>query len=140
MADLWGLRGLSLGELAKRTCRKSCDDEVFGQAAHLASYYFLSMFPVLLLFFILLDRFASAGSIGSNLRDTLLGAFQQILTRETATLMEKAVAELNAGAIVDAESVFAGLSAAKSFSPFGTSKRSAFRRVRSALACRTEPL
>ena len=33
MAELWGLRGLSWRELAKRTCRKSWDDEVFGQAA-----------------------------------------------------------------------------------------------------------
>jgi len=28
-------------------CRKSWDDEIFGQAARLAFYYFLSMFPVL---------------------------------------------------------------------------------------------
>jgi len=36
-------------------------------------------FPSCLLFLVLLDKFASGGSIGSNLRDTLLGAFQQIL-------------------------------------------------------------
>ena len=62
MADLWSLQGLSWRDLAKRTCRKSWDDEVFGQAARLAFYYFLSMFPVLLLLLIWLDKFAGAGS------------------------------------------------------------------------------
>ena len=38
---------LAIRELAKRMCRKSWDDEIFGQAARLAFYYFLSMFPVL---------------------------------------------------------------------------------------------
>jgi hypothetical protein len=33
MAKLWSLRGLSWRELAKRTCRKSWDDEIFGQSA-----------------------------------------------------------------------------------------------------------
>lgn len=53
MAQLWSMKGLSWRELAKRTCRKSWDDEVFGQAARLAFYYFLSLFPVLLLLLIL---------------------------------------------------------------------------------------
>ena len=61
MTGLWSLRGLSWRDLAKRTCRKSWDDEVFGQAARLAFYYFLSMFPVLLLLLIWLDKFAGAG-------------------------------------------------------------------------------
>jgi membrane protein len=109
MGELWNLRGLSWWELAKRTCRKSWDDEVFGQSARLAFYYFLSMFPVLLLLLILLDKFAGAGSMGSNLRDTLLGAFQQILPREAASLMAKTVAQLNGGAVVGAGSFSAGL-------------------------------
>ena len=112
MADLWGLRELSWRELAKRTCRKSWDDEVFGQAARLAFYYFLSMFPVLLLLLILLDKFVSSGSTGSHLRNTLLGAFQQILPREASELMAKTVDQLNAGAVIGAGAVYAGLGAA----------------------------
>ena len=54
MAQLWTMKGLSWRELAKCTCRKSWDDEVFGQSARLAFYYFLSLFPVLLLLLILL--------------------------------------------------------------------------------------
>ncbi len=51
MAHLWNLQGLTWRELARRTCRKSWDDEVFGQAARLAFYYLFSMFPVFLLLF-----------------------------------------------------------------------------------------
>jgi membrane protein len=109
MARLWSLKGLSWGELAKRTCRKSWDDEVFGQAARLAFYYFLSLFPVLLLLLILFDKLAGTGS---NLRDTLLGAFQQILPREASDLIAKTVAELNAGAVIGAGAVAAGLGSA----------------------------
>ena len=109
MAQLWSLKGLSWVELAKRTCRKSWDDEVFGQAARLAFYYFLSLFPVLLLLLILFDKL---GGTGSNLRDTLLGAFQQILPREASALIAKTVAELNAGAVIGAGAVAAGLGSA----------------------------
>jgi len=111
MTDLWSLRGLSWWELAKRTCRRSWDDEVFGQAARLAFYYFLSMFPVLLLLLIWLDKFAGAGSTGSNLRDTLLGAFRQVLPREASELMAKTVGQLNAGAVMGAGALYAAFGA-----------------------------
>jgi membrane protein len=106
MAQLWSMKGLSWRELAKRTCRKSWDDEVFGQAARLAFYYFLSLFPVLLLLFILFDKLAGTGS---NLRDTLLGAFQQILPRGASALIAKTSVELNAGAVIGAGAVAAAL-------------------------------
>ena len=109
MAQLWSLKGLSWRELAKRTCRKSWDDEVFGQAARLAFYYFLSLFPVLLLLLILFDTLASTGS---NLRDTLLGAFRQVLPREASALIAKIAVELNAGAVTGDGAVAAGLASA----------------------------
>jgi membrane protein len=111
MAELWSLKGLSWRELAKRTCRKSWDDEVFGQAARLAFYYFLSLFPVLLLLLILFDKLAGTGS---NLLDTLLGAFQQILPRQASALIAKTVVELNAGAVIGAGAV-----AARGWVPLG---------------------
>jgi len=109
MAELWSLKGLSWRELAKRTCRKSWDDEVFGQAARLAFYYFLSLFPVLLLLLILFDKLAGTGS---NLLATLLGAFQQILPRQASALIAKTVVELKAGAVIGAGAVAAGLGSA----------------------------
>jgi membrane protein len=67
------------------------------------------MFPVLLLLLIWLDKFAGAGSTGSNLRDTLLGAFRQFLPREASELMAKTVGQLNAGAVIGVGAVYAGL-------------------------------
>ncbi len=112
MAFLWSLRGLSCLELAKRTCRRSWEDEVFGQAARLAFYYLLSMFPVLLLLLILFDKLASPGPTASSLRNTLLGAFQQILSRDASALISKTLGELNAGAVVGAGALYAGLCSA----------------------------
>ena len=43
------------------------------------------------------------------MRDTLLGAFQQILPREASALMAKTVGQLNAGAVIGAGAVSAGL-------------------------------
>jgi membrane protein len=109
MADLWSLRGLSWRELVKRTCRSSWEDEVFGQAARLAFYYFLGIFPALLLLLLLLDTFASAGS---ELRNTLLDSFQQILPRGASALITKTTGELNARAVIGAGALWAALGAA----------------------------
>ncbi|MGI8958448.1 MAG: hypothetical protein ACR2IV_01540, partial [Bryobacteraceae bacterium] len=80
MAELWSLRGLSWGEWIRRTCRRSWHDEVFGQAARLAFYY-LAISPAVLLLLLLLKLFASTGS---ELRNTLLDSFQQILPQEVS--------------------------------------------------------
>jgi uncharacterized BrkB/YihY/UPF0761 family membrane protein len=59
MAMLWSLRGLSWRELAKRTARRSWQHEVFGQAARLAFYYFLGIFPALLLLLVFLNTLSA---------------------------------------------------------------------------------
>ena len=109
MAELWSLRGLSSREWVKRTCRRSWDDEVFGQAARLAFYYFLGLFPALLLLLLLLNAFAS---IGFELRNTLLDAFQQIVPRASAMLITKTIGELSARAGIGAGALWAAFSAA----------------------------
>jgi len=62
-----------------------------------------------LLLLILLDKFASTGP---NLRVTLLGAFQQILSQDASALIAKTVGELNARAVIGAGAVSAGLGSA----------------------------
>jgi membrane protein len=108
MAELWSLRGLSWWELAKRTCRKSWEDEVFGQAARLAFYYFLGIFPAMLLLLLMFNAFANAGS---ELRNTLLDSFRQILPEEVSALMTRTIGELNASAVVGPGALWAGLGA-----------------------------
>ena len=109
MGELWSLRGLSWRELAGRTCRRSWEDEVFGQAARLTFYYFLGIFPALLLLLVVLNTFASTGS---EFRNTLLESFQQIVPPEGSALITKTAGELNARAAIGAGAVWAVLGAA----------------------------
>jgi membrane protein len=109
MAELWSLRGLSCREWVKRTCRRSWEDEVFGQAARLAFYYFFGIFPALLLLLLLLKALASTGS---ELRNTLLDSFQQIVPREASALIAKTIHELKARAALGIAALWAVLSAA----------------------------
>ncbi len=108
MAKLWSLRGLSWRELAKRTCRKSWDDEVFGQSARLAFYFFFALFPLLLLLLILLRQ----GSVfGSGWRRALIDSLQQVLPPDASALVVQTVGELNARAMVGGGAVLAGAGA-----------------------------
>jgi|SRR5579872_6470152 len=109
MAEFWSLRGLSWRELAKRTCRKSWEDEVFGQSARLAFYFFFAMFPVLLLLVILLGRSTGAGP-------ELLGAFldssKQVLPPDASALVVNTTRQLNVRAVLGAGAIVAGGGAA----------------------------
>ena len=109
MAELWSLRGLSWQELAKRTCRKSWEDEIFGQSARLAFYFFFAMFPVLLLLLILLGKSAGAGS---ELQGALLDSFKQVLPPEASALVAKTIRQLNVRAVLGTGAILAGVVAA----------------------------
>jgi membrane protein len=109
MAMLWSLRGLSWRELAKRTARRSWQHEVFGQAARLAFYYFLGIFPALLLLLVLLNTLSSTGS---ELRNTLLDYIQEIVPAGASALLARTLGELNLRATVAAGALWAVPSAA----------------------------
>jgi membrane protein len=109
MAKLWSLRGLSWKELAKRTCRKSWDDEVFGQSARLTFYFFFAIFPVLLLLLILLGR---SGGAGSELFGALLDSFKQILPTDAAALLANTTRQLDAKAVHGAGAIVAAVGSA----------------------------
>jgi membrane protein len=109
MAALWSLRGLSWHEWIRRTCRRSWKDEVFAQAARLAFYYFLAISPAVLLLLLLLKLFASTGS---ELRNTLLDSFQQILPQDVSALIAKTTGELNSKANAGVGALWAASGAA----------------------------
>jgi len=109
MAEFWSLRGLSWRELAKRTCRKSWEDEVFGQSARLAFYFFFAIFPVLLLLLVALG--ASAGA-GSELLGALLDSFRQVLPPDASALVATTIRQLNASAVLGAGAIVAVVVAA----------------------------
>lgn len=108
MAKSWSLRGLSWWALAERICRKSWNDDIFGQAARLSFYYFLAIFPALLLLLIFLGKFAGTGS---ELRSTLLDFFRQVLPSKASALMTTTIGELNAEPVAGFGALLAGLSA-----------------------------
>jgi membrane protein len=108
MAELWSLRGLSWRELIKRTCRKSWEDEIFGQSARMALYFFFALFPLLLLLLILLDQTGGA----SDWRDALLDSFKQVLPPDASTLITQTIEQLNARAGLGTGAILAGIYAA----------------------------
>ena len=110
MTLLWSLRGLSWRELAKRTCRKSWEGDVFGQSARLAFYFFFALFPVLLLLLILLSAWSAAG--GSERRGALLESFTQLLPPNASSLIVTTIEQLNARAVLGTGAILAGLYAA----------------------------
>lgn len=92
---MWSLGGLSATELLKRTIRESWHDDVFGQAARLAFYHFLAIFPVLLLVLIPLARLPGAGA---DMRQLLAGSLDQFLPADAASLIAAAIQDLNSNA------------------------------------------
>lgn len=105
MTQLWSLRGLSWWELVKRTCRKSWEDEVLGQSARLAFYFFFALFPVLLLLLILLTMSAS----GSEGRGALRDSFTQVLPPGASALIARTTQQLNERAVLGPGAILAGL-------------------------------
>jgi len=95
MIDLWTFGGLSWRELFKRTVRESWKDEVFGQAARLAFYHFLALFPALLLAATILARFSGTGS---DLLKTLESSLGSILPARAFEMVTGFFAEIGKGA------------------------------------------
>jgi membrane protein len=106
--NLWSRSGLSWRELLQRTVRESWEDELFGQAARLAFYHFLAVFPCLLLLFFVLAKF----SIGeARLHDTLLESLRSLLPQPSSELMDSMVPQLTDVAHTGAAAWSAGVSA-----------------------------
>ncbi len=89
------LGGLTLFELLKRTARESWQDQVFGVSARLAFYYFLAIFPALLL---LLIPMAHLRNSGAAMRQMIAHSFQQILPGDASTLVTGAMGDLDVNA------------------------------------------
>jgi membrane protein len=96
MMNLWSRGGLAWRELAVRTVQESWEDNVFGQAARLAFYHFLALFPSLLLLF-LVSRPGSASE--SSLRDALTNAVRQLLPARVAFLISQVTADMHSSGL-----------------------------------------
>jgi membrane protein len=98
--SMWDLGGLSVRELLQRTIRESWEDEVFGQAGRLAFYYFIALFPMLLLLLMPLAMLAHTmlAHTGAAMRDLLSGSFQRFLPQSAALLVTGAIRDLDVNA------------------------------------------
>src|ERR1700677_2061450 len=83
----WGLGGLSLGELLRRTARESWEDSVFGQGGRMAFYQFLAIFPALAVFL-------AAAPHGDHIQGILGDTFRQVLPAQLAALLETAMEDI----------------------------------------------
>ncbi len=107
--NLWSLGGLSWRQLVWRTWHETWEDAVFGQAARLAFYHFLAIFPCLLLLFFAL---AHAPAAEAQLRDTLTQALQLLLPQQSFTLLTSLIDQLDQTAHMGTAIGSAGLGAA----------------------------
>jgi membrane protein len=105
MTNLWNRGGLGWRELAVRTARESWQDNVFGQAARLAFYHFLALFPSLLLLF-LVSRPGSAPE--SSLRDAFTNAVQHLLPARVALLVAQVATDLHSS-VLRSRSIWLGV-------------------------------
>lgn len=105
MAGLWTLRGLSWQEWVIRTCRESWEDDIFGQSARMALYFFFAQFPLLLL---LLIVFSNTGAGAPAWREALLDSFRQVLPPNASALMIETTQQISVGAVAGTGTILAG--------------------------------
>jgi uncharacterized BrkB/YihY/UPF0761 family membrane protein len=79
------LRARTIWNFVKRTTLKSWDDEIFGESARLAFYFFFAMFPLLLL----LSAFLEVLHAAPEWSDALLAFVQQIMPPDAAALVRQ---------------------------------------------------
>jgi hypothetical protein len=92
--------------LTKRTCRKSWEDEIFGQSARMALYFFFALFPMLLLLLVLLGKTVGGAS---EWRDALLEFFKQVLPPDASALITQTIEQLNARAVFGTGAILAAV-------------------------------
>jgi membrane protein len=89
----WKLGGLGVGELARRVWGEFSADEVSDRAAALAYYFLFALFPALLFLTALLGLLPIP-----NLMDRLMAYVSQAMPGDAASIIEKTLNEIVAGA------------------------------------------
>lgn len=89
----WKLGGLSVKELGLRVYREATTDEIFDRGAGLAYYLLFALFPGLLFLTTLLGLLPIP-----DLMERLLGYARQALPPDAASLVERTLGEIQAGA------------------------------------------
>lgn len=89
---MWTLSGLSFKELGKRVWSEMSDDDAFGDAAKLAYYFLLALFPLLI--FVTSAIGLVMGS-GTGMRHTLFNYLARIMPSSAFQLIDSAMFEVS---------------------------------------------
>jgi membrane protein len=96
--SLWKLGGLTPIQLAKRVGNEFNEDDISGRSAELAYYFFLAIFPALLMMVTLLGFFSGPGS---SIQQAMMQNFARLLPGSASELVSKTLNEVhkNAGGL-----------------------------------------
>src|SRR4051795_6665139 len=96
--SLWKLGGLTPIQLAKRVGTEFNEDDISGRSAELAYYFFLAIFPALLMMVTLLGFFSGPGS---SIQQAMMQNFARLLPGSASELVSKTLGEVhkNAGGL-----------------------------------------
>jgi len=89
---MWSLSGLNIKDFAKRVGREIRADEVFGDAAKLAYYFLLALFPLLIC---LTSAIGLVLGPGTGLRHALFNYLSQVMPSSAFDLIDKTMSEVN---------------------------------------------
>jgi len=104
---MWSLSGLNIKDLAQRVWREINNDDVFGNAAKLAYYFLLALFPLLILLTSIIGLLLGPGT---GLRHALFNYLSQVMPSSAFELIDKTMREVSSAS--DAGKISFGLMAA----------------------------
>jgi membrane protein len=94
LSVMWTPPRVTWKELLRRTGRECIEDRILDQAATLAFYFLLSIFPLLLFLIALLGMFLRSGD---GLRETLHAYLSTLVPRDASSLVDSTLAQITRG-------------------------------------------
>jgi membrane protein len=91
MASQWELGGISPVALGSRVWKRIGEDDIAGRSAELAYYFFLALFPLLLVLLAVFGFFAAGGA---QLRTTLMMSLARMVPGDASALVSKTVTQV----------------------------------------------
>src|ERR1044072_6881054 len=89
--SLWTLNGLSLKQMAKRIWTETTADDVFGDAAKLAYYFLLALFPLLIF---LTSAIGLIVGSGTGMRHALFNYLARVMPSSAFQLLDVTMTEV----------------------------------------------
>jgi membrane protein len=88
---MWTLSGLTIKDFAGRVWREIKNDDVFGNAAKLAYYFLLALFPLLILLTSIIGLLLGPGT---GLRHAFFNYLSQVMPSSAFQLIDKTMTEV----------------------------------------------